>query len=321
MAVSPILISLLSSSIQKKGGKTILMILLIIISLIAIALSVIFILPTPFVETKQYNEAVSIIKYRYRKHGVSNYTINTKAIRSIYVLYNKGDADSAEEAADFIESYFMTLPDPDNGRYRARFYTDSQIMSRIKHSPFNYTDFYYDMVYLTMKGRFPNVTFPPANETFPPSGSTEVLPDSFIGRFSKPCDGRYTSTWGYRYHPVTGRYEGHTGIDIQGRWHQPIKAIADGIVESTNTKPDGYGNYIKIKHNIDGVAFYSFYAHMSELHVSAGQRISEGQILGLEGGDPKKDVNPGTSTGHHLHFEIRLRSHRDSNIDPAPYIR
>lgn len=68
----------------------------------------------------------------------------------------------------------------------------------------------------------------------------------------------------------------------------------------------------------NGATFYSLYAHLSKLDVKVNQRVKSGQIIGKEGGDPGKDPNPGYSTGHHLHFEIR--SPTDSSQDKIdPY--
>lgn len=70
----------------------------------------------------------------------------------------------------------------------------------------------------------------------------------------------------------------------------------------------GYGNCVEVEHNVDGETFYSFYAHLSRIDVTEGEQIPQGSIIGLEGGDPNTDPNPGDSTGHHLHFEIRTAS-------------
>lgn len=77
---------------------------------------------------------------------------------------------------------------------------------------------------------------------------------------------------------------------------------------------------MEIKHEIEGEIFYSFYAHMSRVDVVIDQGVEQGDIIGLEGGDPKTDPNVGNSTGHHLHFEIRIKSGYGSDIDPNVYI-
>ena len=53
----------------------------------------------------------------------------------------------------------------------------------------------------------------------------------------------------------------------------------------------GYGNCIEIKHELEGEIFYSFYGHLSQIKVQTGQEVIQGQIIALEGGDPKLDPN------------------------------
>ena len=66
---------------------------------------------------------------------------------------------------------------------------------------------------------------------------------------------------------------------------------------------------------------HSFYAHLSKINVKAGDKVTQGQVIGLEGGDPNLDSNPGYSTGHHLHFELRSASGYGNDIDPNDYIK
>ena len=58
---------------------------------------------------------------------------------------------------------------------------------------------------------------------------------------------------------------------------------------------------------------------MNEIYMFEGQSLKKGAIIGLMGGDPERDTNPGRSTGTHLHFEIRT-TQSGSGIDPAGYI-
>ena len=66
--------------------------------------------------------------------------------------------------------------------------------------------------------------------------------------------------------------------------------------------------------------YYSFYAHLSKINVNLNSTVKKGDIIGIEGGDPYTDPNPGYSTGHHLHFEIRTSSGYGHDIDPTNYI-
>ncbi len=135
--------------------------------------------------------------------------------------------------------------------------------------------------------------------------------------FIKPVEGVITSEFSYRIHPITGEKTKHNGIDIGAKWHDDIKATADGEVVEVGCDKGGYGNYIKIKHKYD---IYSFYAHLSKISVKKGQNVKQGDVIGKEGGDPKKDKNPGSSTGHHLHFEIRTSSDVKDCINPLIFV-
>lgn len=82
----------------------------------------------------------------------------------------------------------------------------------------------------------------------------------------------------------------------------------------------GYGNCVEIMHNINGKEIYSFYAHLAKICVNVNDNVSSNTIIGIQGGDPKTDPNPGYSTGSHLHFEIREKSGYGNDIDPFKYI-
>lgn len=138
-----------------------------------------------------------------------------------------------------------------------------------------------------------------------------------------------TSEYGERTDPITGEAAFHHGTDFGGEWRSEIFSVADGTVAVVCTeKNDGYGNYIIIKHTgqrtaEDGTVttetFYALYAHLNEIYMFEGQSVKQGAIIGLMGGDPERDTNPGKSTGTHLHFEIRTTQDGEA-VDPAGYI-
>ena len=133
------------------------------------------------------------------------------------------------------------------------------------------------------------------------------------------CKYTITSEYGTRKHPTTGIVKKHTGIDLAGTWHTEILSIADGEVTFAGVQ-NGFGNCVEIKHIVNGETIYSFYAHLSKINVQVGNKIKQGQKIGLEGGNPESDPNPGNSTGHHLHFEIRKASGYGNDVDPNSYI-
>lgn len=125
--------------------------------------------------------------------------------------------------------------------------------------------------------------------------------------FMWPLPGYNTlsSLFGGRTHPVTGRPNNHTGIDIPAPGGTKILAAKSGVV-TTSTYNSSYGNYVVVSHS-DGTS--TLYAHMRQRAVSKGQTVSQGQVVGYVG-------TTGSSTGNHLHFEIRVNG---SRVDPVDY--
>lgn len=100
----------------------------------------------------------------------------------------------------------------------------------------------------------------------------------------------------------------HAGLDFSMPNGTPIKAADGGVVEfAGRTDPDGYGTLIIIDH---GNGLKTYYGHPSRINVKAGQKVSQGQIIGGVGEE-------GRSTGPHLHFEVRKN---DTPVDPMPYL-
>lgn len=109
-----------------------------------------------------------------------------------------------------------------------------------------------------------------------------------------------------RWHPITGEYRMHNGIDLDARIGDPIAAVDDGWVLTAG--PNGtYGNLVVLDH---GNGISTWYAHLSEIDVWVGQEVKVGQQLGKAG-------NTGWSTGPHLHFEIRKDG---TPVDPLDYL-
>lgn len=143
---------------------------------------------------------------------------------------------------------------------------------------------------------------------------------SFNGIYPLPFDHDgnviVTDNYGYRIHPITGEYRMHWGIDFGTIHHCEIKSIANGIVTFASVYGT-YGNTVIIKHETLAETFYSQYSHLSEIRVSEGQTVKQGDVIGLEGGDVD-DPNPGDSTGHHLHMGIM--DGNENYVDPKGYL-
>lgn len=136
------------------------------------------------------------------------------------------------------------------------------------------------------------------------------------GKWSKPVKGIVTSRFGYRNKPSKEASSNHKGLDISVPVGTPVKAPADGNVVAAKLM-SGYGYCIYLYHGfINGKSVQSRYAHLSRFAVSQGQNIKQGQIIGYSGGAPGHPGS-GTSTGPHLHFEIR---ENDNPVNPVKYI-
>ena len=128
-----------------------------------------------------------------------------------------------------------------------------------------------------------------------------------------------TCEFGSRIHPITKKQSFHTGMDLAGKWHSNIMAVKDGTVVFAGVQR-GYGNCVEIEHiDESGNTFFTFYAHLARIDVVKDQNVIQGNIIGIQGGDPNKDPNPGYSTGTHLHFEIRLTLNGDYQ-NARPYL-
>ncbi|GHC58900.1 M23 family metallopeptidase [Neogemmobacter tilapiae] len=118
---------------------------------------------------------------------------------------------------------------------------------------------------------------------------------------------RFTSGFGYRRDPKGAGTRMHTGLDFAGSYGTAIYATADGVVTDAGWE-NGYGRMITIRHDF---GIETRYAHLSDIHVSAGQRVSRGERIGDMG-------NSGRSTGTHLHYEIRIGG---DFVNPMTFIK
>ena len=112
---------------------------------------------------------------------------------------------------------------------------------------------------------------------------------------------RYTSPFGARW----GRK--HEGIDMAGPAGTPVYVTGEGVVTFAGWQR-GYGNVIKVQH---ALGTETRYAHLSRIHVKAGQKVSRGARIGDMG-------NTGRSTGSHLHYEVRVNG---KAVNPLSFIK
>ena len=123
-----------------------------------------------------------------------------------------------------------------------------------------------------------------------------------------------TSYYGNREHPVYHTIRFHSGIDIGAWYGDSVMAAKGGTVivcetpvAGQDTGGSGYGNYVVIDH---GNGLSTLYGHMRNVYVSNGQTVSAAQSIGEVG-------STGTSSGPHLHFEVRVNG---STVDPLGYL-
>jgi len=130
----------------------------------------------------------------------------------------------------------------------------------------------------------------------------EATPVSSGSSLKSAPSSLYASAKGYFIKPTVGiksqglHGKNRSGVDLAGAYGTSVYAAASGkiIVARTGGYNGGYGNYIVIQHT-NGMQ--SLYAHLSEVDVSSGSFVDQGQFIGRMG-------SSGRSTGAHLHFEI-----------------
>lgn len=137
-------------------------------------------------------------------------------------------------------------------------------------------------------------------------GGYSYQPVSGSGVFIWPVNGVITSEYGYRTHPIFGSTIYHSGMDIGVDYGTPVCAADSGVVVEADWI-SGYGYTVIIDH---GNGLSSLYGHNESLNVSAGQSVSQGQVIAYAG-------STGNSTGPHVHFEVRQNG---DTVDPAAYL-
>ena len=106
---------------------------------------------------------------------------------------------------------------------------------------------------------------------------------------------RITSGFAMRLHPILNSWKQHKGVDYGAPSGTLVRAVGDGVVDFAGQQ-NGYGNVVEIRHDNQRSTLY---AHLSRIDVTRGQRIDQGQRVGLVGAT-------GWATGPHLHFEVKV---------------
>ena len=132
---------------------------------------------------------------------------------------------------------------------------------------------------------------------------------AFKAPFAMPVKAafRWMSGFGNRQDPKGWGQRMHEGTDMAGAYGTPIYATADGVVVFANWD-SGYGRLVRIKHDF---GIETRYAHLSQIQVEVGQKVSRGDQIGDMG-------NSGRSTGTHLHYEVRIGG---TAVNPMTFIK
>ena len=150
---------------------------------------------------------------------------------------------------------------------------------------------------------------PTSNNNTPNNDNQVIETPSSGGGFQMPTSNFVvTSGFGGRVDPTGFSGNHHDGIDLAGPAGTPIVAARAGEVVSAYYDGSG-GNLVIIKHDN---GYYTYYMHMSQTYVSAGQQVSAGTGLGAMG-------TTGNSTGVHLHFGISTGLW-SGFMNPAPFL-
>lgn len=136
-----------------------------------------------------------------------------------------------------------------------------------------------------------------------PVTSVEMPAPAAPGMGAALFQGRISSNFGWREHPVSGGTKFHKGVDIAMPVGRDVPAAKAGEVTFAGSQ-GGYGLTVVVRH---GNGMSTRYAHLSELHVNAGDSVAEGQTIAQSGAT-------GRVTGAHLHFEVLQDG---QPVDPA----
>ncbi|AWD33458.1 putative metalloprotease [Candidatus Fokinia solitaria] len=114
--------------------------------------------------------------------------------------------------------------------------------------------------------------------------------------FISPVKGKITSSYGRRKHPIFGTYRMHRGVDYGAPRGTLVVASNHGTIAECSYN-SGLGRYVRIQHDN---GYSTVYAHLSQFSsgIAVGKKVSQKQVIGYVG-------STGTSTGSHLHFEVR----------------
>ncbi len=144
----------------------------------------------------------------------------------------------------------------------------------------------------------PDFAIEPGMKLIIPGGEKPYVPrviTSYTGPIPEGARGTGLFQWPVLGYITQGYWYGHRAIDIGVPVGTAVRAADAGFVSFAGWTDVGYGYLVVIDH---ANGFATYYAHLSNIYVVAGQAVERGQVIAASG-------NTGWSTGPHLHFEIR----------------
>jgi len=144
----------------------------------------------------------------------------------------------------------------------------------------------------------PEYAIEPGMKLIVPDGEKPYVPKvitSYTGPVPEGARGTGLFQWPVLGYITQGYWYGHRAIDIGVPVGTAVRAADGGFVSFAGWTDVGYGYLVIIDH---ANGFATYYAHLSNIYVTAGQAVERGQVIAASG-------NTGWSTGPHLHFEIR----------------
>ncbi len=122
-----------------------------------------------------------------------------------------------------------------------------------------------------------------------------------------PVMGHISGSFGERLDPFSGEGVFHAGVDISSQYGDEVRATADGVVATVETRP-GYGRLVVVDH---GFGISTWYGHLSRFRTRPGVRVKRGEVIGYVGVS-------GRVTGPHVHYEVRIYG---APVNPWRYLR
>jgi len=221
-------------------------------------------------------------------------TVSALVITPNNPLYNNLSELSGNEIITLIDSLLDCKNVPKNLIREINDYAESRLL---KHDFYVSLTNYYDNSPIpssSMYGKWDTKSIIPYDNSITAKDTSLILTltdtNNFCDYIAPLQNPVVTSNFGWR----NGR--NHNGIDLDLQVWDPVAAAFDGMVRVALYHP-GYGRVVVIRH-YNGLE--TLYAHLHRLKVKSGDIVEAGQIIGLGG-------SSGTSSGSHLHFEVRFK--------------